>query len=60
MDTQLNDLNMRLHMMKSLKLDNLPTINPNSIDETIGIIAKETVFLKTFNFEKLLENSRRR
>ena len=54
-----NDLNMRLHMMKTLKLDNLPVINPNSIDEITGIIYRETLFLKKFNFEKLLENSRK-
>ena len=55
-----NDLDMRLYMMQTLKLDSLPTINPNSIDEITGIIGKETIFLKKNNFEKLLEDSRRR
>lgn len=54
-----NDLDMRLHIMKTLELDNLPAINPNSIDEITGIIDRETLFLKKFNFEKLLENSRK-
>lgn len=56
---QFNDVTVRLHMMKSIGLDKLPPINPDSIDESTGIIAKETLFLKNFNFEELLENDRR-
>ena len=56
---QFNDLDMRLHMMKSLGLERLPPIIPDIIDTSSGIIAKETLLLKNFNFEELLENDRR-
>lgn len=56
---QFNDLDIRLHMMKSLGLKKLPPIIPDIIDELSGIIAKETILLKNFNFEELLENDRR-
>lgn len=57
---QFNDLDVRMNMMKSLGLEKLPQIIPNTIDESSGIIAKETSFLKKYDFEKLLENARRR
>ncbi len=56
---QFHDLDMRLHMMKSLGLERLPPIIPDIIDASSGIIAKETLLLKNFNFEELLENDRR-
>lgn len=52
-----NDMDMRLHIMRSLGLKILPPIRPDSIDESSGIIAK-TVLLKNFNFEELLYNDR--
>ena len=54
---RLNDLNMRMHMVKSLGLKKIPPINVNAIDESSGIIAK-TVHLKNFNFEELLYYTR--
>jgi hypothetical protein len=57
---QFNDLDVRMNMMKSLGLEKLPQIIPDMIDESSGIIAKETLFLKKYDFEKLLENARRR
>ena len=56
---QFNDLDMRLHMMRSLGLKSIPPIIPNIIDTSSGIITKETTLLKKFNFEDLLENARR-
>ena len=57
---QFNDLDVRMNMMKSLGLKKLPEIIPDVIDESSGLIAKETSFLKKYNFEKLLEDARRR
>lgn len=57
---QFNDLDVRMSMMKSLGLKKLPPIIPDMIDESSGIIAKETSFLKKYDFEKLLEDARRR
>ena len=51
---QFNDLDVRISMMKSLGLEELPSILPDSIDDSSGIIANETSFLKKYNFEKLL------
>jgi hypothetical protein len=39
-------------------LKELPLIIPDIIDESSGLIAKESSFLKKYNFEKLLENAR--
>lgn len=55
---QFNDLDVRMHMMKSLGLKELPPIIPDVIDESSGLIAKESSFLKKYNFEELLENAR--
>lgn len=57
---QFNDIDMRLHMMKSLGLKELPAINPNAIDESTGIIAKKTSLFKKYDLEELLENARKR
>jgi len=57
---QFNDLDVRMSMMKSLGLKELPEIIPDVIDESSGFIAKETSFLKKYDFEKLLEDARRR
>lgn len=57
---QFNDMDMRMHMMKSLGLKKLPEINPNAIDESTGIIAKNTSFFKKYDLEKLLEDARKR
>jgi len=57
---QFNDLDVRMNMMKSLGLKKLPEIIPDVIDESSGLIAKETSFLKKYDFEKLLEDARRR
>ncbi|MCH8914423.1 MAG: hypothetical protein IIA82_01015 [Thaumarchaeota archaeon] len=56
---QYNDMDMRLNMMKSLGLEELPPIIPDIIDESSGLIAKNTSILKNFNFEELLEDARR-
>ena len=45
-------------MARSSGLEKPPTINVNVIDEYTGIIAKETVLLKNFNFEELLYYTR--
>ena len=55
---QFNDLDVRLNMMKSSGLQELPPIIPDIIDESSGLIAKETLILKNFDFEELLENDR--
>lgn len=56
---QYNDLDVRLNMIKSLGLKELPPIIPDIVDESSGLIAKNTSILKNFNFEELLENARR-
>jgi len=56
---QYNDMDVRLNMMKSLGLKELPPIIPDVIDESSGLIAKNTSILKNFNFEELLEDARR-
>ena len=56
---QFNDLDVRLNMIKSLGLKELPSIIPDIIDESSGLIAKKTSILKNFNFEELLEDARR-
>ena len=53
-----NDLDMRIAVMESIGLDELPIIDPNSIDESAGILAN-TSLLKKYDFKKLLENDRR-
>jgi len=57
---QFNDLDVRMNMMKSLGLKELPQIIPDIIDESSGLIVKENSFLKKYDFEKLLEDARRR
>ena len=56
---QFNDFDVRLNMAKSLGLQELPPINPASIDEASGLISKKAPLLKNFDFEELLENDRR-
>ncbi len=43
---QFNDLDVRIHMMKSLGLEKLPQITPNVVDESSGLIAKNILFFK--------------
>ncbi len=57
---QFNDLDVRMRMMKSIGLEELLPIIPNSIDNSSGIIANETFILKKYDFEKLLGDARRR
>lgn len=57
---QFNDMDMRVHMMKSLGLEKLPEIKPNSVDESSGIIGKTSTFFKKYDLEKLLEDARKR
>lgn len=57
---QFNDLDVRMSMMKSLGLEELPPIIPDSIDDSSGIIANETTLLKKYDFEKILGDARRR
>jgi len=57
---QFNDFDVRIDMMKSIGLKELPPIIPDIIDESSGLISKETSFLKNYDFEKLLEDARRR
>jgi len=53
---QFNDLDVRIHMMKSLGLKELPQIIPDAIDESSGLIAKRHPFFKKYNLEKMLED----
>jgi len=55
-----NDMDARIHMMKSLGLEKLPEINPDVIDESTGLLAKKHPFFKKYNLEKMLEDARRR
>ena len=54
------DLDMRKNMMKSLGMNKVPPITPDSIDELSGVIHRETVMLKDYDLEGLLEDARRR
>ena len=56
---QFNDLDVRMHMMKSLELKELPPIIPSIIDESTGLLAKKHPFFKKYNLEEMLENARR-
>ena len=55
-----NDMDARIHMMKSLGLEKLPEINPDSIDESTGLLDKKHPFFKKYNLEKMLDDARRR
>lgn len=57
---QFNDMDARIHMMKSMGLKKLPEINPNAIDESTGLLAKRHPFFKKYDLEKMLEDARRR
>lgn len=57
---QFNDLDARIHMMKSLGLEKLPEINPAAIDNSTGFIAKKYPFFQKYNLEEMLEDARRR
>lgn len=57
---QFNDMDVRVHMMKSLGLAELPPIIPDIIDQSTGIIAKKYPIFKKYNLEKMLEDARRR
>jgi len=57
---QFNDMDARIHMMKSMGLKRLPEINPDTIDESTGLLAKRHPFFKKFDLEKMLEDARRR
>jgi len=56
---QYNDLDIRMHMMKSLDLKELPPIIPSMIDESTGLLAKKHPFFKKYNLEEMLEDARR-
>lgn len=56
---QFNDLDVRMHMMKSLDLVELPPIIPSIIDESTGLLAKKYPFFKKYNLEEMLEDARR-
>ena len=56
---QFNDINMRIHMAKSLGLTKLPAIRPDIIDELPGLISKRHPFFKTYDLVKMLEDDRR-
>ena len=58
--SQFNDTDVRINMIKSLELEELPPITLESIDDASGLIAKKTSFFKNYNLEKLLEDLRRR
>ena len=53
-----NDLDIRVAMMESIGIDALPTIIPDSIDQSAGIITNSSL-LKKYDFEELLKNARR-
>lgn len=57
--SQFNDFDVRICMMKSLHLDNLPTIDPDSIDESTGLIAKNHPFFKKYDLKEMLKEDRR-
>jgi len=54
-----NDMDSRIHMMKSIGLEKLPEINSDSIDESTGLLAKKHPFFKKYDLEKMLEDARR-
>ena len=56
---QFNDLDMRMHMAKSLGLTKLPAIRPDIIDELSELISKKHPFFKTYDLGKMLEDDRR-
>jgi len=55
---QFNDLDVRMHMMKSLGLKDLPPVIPDMIDESTGLLAKKHPFFKNYNLEEMLEDAR--
>lgn len=57
---QFNDLDARLHLMKSLGLKELPPIIPDMIDGSTGLLAKKYPFFKKYNLEEMLADARRR
>lgn len=54
-----NDMDVRMHMMKSIGLTEIPQIIPDIIDESTGFIAKKYPLLGKYNLEEMLENARR-
>ncbi len=56
---QFNDQDVRIKMMKSMGLEKLPSIIPDVIDESTGIIDQESSLFKKINLEEILENARR-
>ena len=56
---QFNDIDIRIHMAKSLGLTKLPAIRPDIIDESSGLISKRHPFFKTYDLVKMLEDDRR-
>ena len=58
MQLQYNDLEMRLHMMRSVGLKELPQIDPNAVDRLSGIISRVAPSLSKFDFEEMLYNDR--
>ena len=57
---QFNDLDARIHIMKSIGLNKLPPIIPSMIDDSTGFLAKKYPIFRKYNLEELLEDARRR
>jgi hypothetical protein len=57
---QFNDLDARIHMMRSIGLDELPPIIPDIVDKSTGFLAKKYPLFKKLNLEELLEDARKR
>jgi len=57
---QFNDLDARMHIMKSLNLKEVPPIIPDMIDESTGLLAKKHPFFKKYDLEEMLKDARRR
>lgn len=57
---QFNDLDARVHLMKSVGLSKLPPIMPSIIDDSTGFLAKKYPLLKKYNLEEMLADARRR
>ena len=55
-----NDMDARMHLMRSIGLKELPAIIPDAIDDSTGFLAKKYSLFKKYNLEEMLENARRR
>jgi len=57
---QFNDLDARMHMMRSIGLSELPPIMPDIIDKSTGFLAEKYPLFKKYNLEEMLADARRR